>query len=623
MWLHEGHIAAIKDKPQLLFTSQWQLFDIAVWNRQEGYKVCRDGETESIFDNNELKFLNNKGLVERDHKTKKDPFYLYKAWWNQTDKFVHICGKDYKKRTDRVIKCYTNDGSSLTLFVNDEEIETKSVTNNIATFTARDFTPGDVVRVAGATSNDTFTLTDYNVFTTEGDWDEASNWSANAVPAAGCDVDIAANATVPRDYTANAGNITLYGSTLTIKDGGQLYHNNEGVTATVQKDIAKYTAAQNPEDTETDRWHMIGSPATESFAPSADNDFLTNEYDLYYYHEPTQYWRNYKAGANNADPGFNIEPLKGYLYANTQDVTLVFQGSLRAGNATVNVPLSYTSRAGSAKGFNLIGNPFAHNVTAYTGTNIASEFYRMNGTNTDLIVGDISDSNPLKSGEGFFVKATAENASITFNSDAKSAMTKTGRINLEISKNNRLIDRLIVKREGEPLEKFCLQKNSTRIFAMHDNKEMAVVPVDGNELAIYFEAAKNGTYTLTVSETLNFKYLHLIDNQTGNDVDLLKTPSYSFKAKTVDDADRFRLVFVCGDSNDDNKTFAFISNGNIIITADVEGATLQVIDVMGRVIVSREGDVSGNVSTSGMAAGTYILRLISGNSVMTQKIVIK
>ena len=631
MWLHEGHIAAIKNFPQLLFTSQWQLFDIAVYNRVEGYKVCKDGEETSVYDNLELQRLNNKGLVERDHKTKKDTYYLYKAWWNQTDKFVHICGKDYKKVTDRVIKCYTNDGSTLKLYVNDVQIETATVTDNIATFTARTFTPGDVIRVAGDNSDDTFTIANYNVFTTEGDWNESSNWSAGAVPAAGCDVDIIANATVPSDYTANAGNITLYGSsTLTIEDGGQLYHNNEGVTATMQKSIAKYTAAQNPEDTETDRWHMIGSPVAESFAPSADNGFLTNEYDLYYYHEPTQYWRNYKASTNNADPGYDIKPLKGYLYANTQDVTLDFEGSLRAGNATVNVPLSYTSDAGSAKGFNLIGNPFAHDVTGYTGTSVASECYRMNGTNTELIVDNISDSNPLKTGEGFFVKATAENASITFNSDAKDRKTKTGRINLEIRRNNRLIDRLIVKNEGEPLEKLSLQKNSTRIFAMRDNKEMAVVPIDGNEQDIYFETAKNGTYTLTVSETLNsklstlnFKYLHLIDNQTGADVDLLQTPSYSFKAKTMDDADRFRLVFVCGDSNDDNKTFAFISNGNIIITADVEGATLQVIDVMGRVIVSREGDVSGNVSTSGMAAGTYILRLISGNSVMTQKIVIK
>ena len=152
MWLHEGHIAAIKNKPELLFTSQWQLFDIAVSSRQEGYKVCLDGET--VTDNNDLKFLNDKGLVERDHVTKKDTFYLYKAWWNPTP-FVHICGKDYIKIQSRVIKCYTNDGSSLTLYVNGSSVETVTVTDNIATFTARNFNDGDTIMVSGSTTNDT------------------------------------------------------------------------------------------------------------------------------------------------------------------------------------------------------------------------------------------------------------------------------------------------------------------------------------------------------------------------------------------------------------------------------------------------------------------------------------
>jgi beta-galactosidase len=155
MWLHEGHIAAIRNFPQLLFTAQWQLFDIAVSNRNEGYTVCLDGETTSTDDN--LRRLNNKGLVERDHITKKDTFYLYKAEWNSTP-FVHICGKDYTKTTDRVIKCYTNDGNSVSLYVNNTLIETVSVTNHIATFTARTFSSGDVVRVNGSLTNDTFTF---------------------------------------------------------------------------------------------------------------------------------------------------------------------------------------------------------------------------------------------------------------------------------------------------------------------------------------------------------------------------------------------------------------------------------------------------------------------------------
>ena len=158
MWLHEGHIAAIRNYPQLLFTGQWQLFDIAVSSRQEGYTECLDGENATT--NNDLKYLNNKGLVERDHRTKKDTFYLYKAEWNSTDKFVHICGKDYTKTTQRKLKCYTNDGDTLTMYIGDSETPamTATVTDHIAEFEETDFTPGVEIRVEGASKSDTVTF---------------------------------------------------------------------------------------------------------------------------------------------------------------------------------------------------------------------------------------------------------------------------------------------------------------------------------------------------------------------------------------------------------------------------------------------------------------------------------
>ena len=155
MWLHEGHIAAIRNFPQLLFTAEWQLFDIAVSNRNEGYTVCLDGENTSYDDS--LRRLNDKGLVERDHITKKDTFYIYKAEWSSQN-FVHICGKDYTKTSDRVIKCYTNDGGSLSMYVNNTFVESVTVSNNIVEFTARNFSAGDIVRVEGSTTNDTFTF---------------------------------------------------------------------------------------------------------------------------------------------------------------------------------------------------------------------------------------------------------------------------------------------------------------------------------------------------------------------------------------------------------------------------------------------------------------------------------
>ena len=634
MWLHEGHIAAIKNFPELLFTSQWQLFDIAVSNRQEGYTICLDGENISIDDN--LRYLNNKGLVERDHKTKKDPFYLYKAWWNQTDKFVHICGKDYEKLTDRVIKCYTNDGDALRLFVNNVEIETVTVENNIATFTARNFNSSDVIRVDGATTYDAFTFT--NDFVTDGNWGVATNWNGHAVPAAGSDVIIRAECTIPNGVVVQANHITIgENGSLTIADGGQLYHNNEGVTATVQKSITAYTVQQNQGNTKTDGWHLIGSPSTENIVPSEDNGFLTNNYDLYFYDESTHYWRNHRLNGQYAN--FNIEPLNGYLYANSQNVTLVFQGNLRAGNATVNAPLSYTSNVSNVTGFNLVGNPFAHNVTGFTGSNISSEVYRMNDYKTDLVVSEVSGDTPLLPGEGFFVKATGDNASITFNNNAKGENVKHNHIALEISENGKLIDRFILKQDGESLEKFTLNENGTKIFATRNQQDWAVVTKEGNEQAINFKAAKNGTYTITVNpENVEMDYLHLIDNMTGADINLLSERDcgskpamtaegrgYTFEAKTTDYESRFKLLFAA--KNEDGPstssgTFAFISNGNIIITTDVEDATLQVIDVMGRVIVS-VGGRTASVPTAGMTAGIYMLRLINGNDVKTQKIVIK
>ena len=130
------------------------------------------------------------------------------------------------------------------------------------------------------------------------------------------------------------------------------------------------------------------------------------------------------------------------------------------------------------------------------------------------------------------------------------------------------------------------------------------------------------------TENVDFSYLHLIDNMTGADVDLIpllrgqggltQPATYTFTAKTTDYASRFKLVFsICGDADGDNEAFAFVNNGNIIINGE---GTLQVVDVMGRVIVCT--DVARNVSTQGMTPGVYVLRLIDGNVVRTQKIVI-
>ena len=116
-------------------------------------------------------------------------------------------------------------------------------------------------------------------------------------------------------------------------------------------------------------------------------------------------------------------------------------------------------------------------------------------------------------------------------------------------------------------------------------------------------------------------YLHLIDNLTGTDVDLLATPSYTFEGKRTDYASRFRLVFDANNGNNETSDeFAFMSDGNIIVNGT---GTVQVIDMLGRQIFSHEVNSAFRIPNSEFTTGVYVLRLVNGNNVKTQKIVIK
>jgi hypothetical protein len=126
---------------------------------------------------------------------------------------------------------------------------------------------------------------------------------------------------------------------------------------------------------------------------------------------------------------------------------------------------------------------------------------------------------------------------------------------------------------------------------------------------------------------LAVKVPELVEGPTVNDgVSTLRvasgttgsTTSYTFTAKTTDYESRFKLVFAVGSSTGSD-TFAFISNGNIIVNGE---GTLQVIDMTGRIVLSIGGHMRC-VPTTGMTAGVYVLRLVNGEDVRTQKIVVE
>ncbi len=92
--LYHEHMAKVLDERPWIWSSHvWNMFDFGCAARNEGGVGGR----------------NNKGLVTIDRKTKKDSYYIYKAYWNE-EPMVHVCGRRYAQRAGETteIRVYSN-----------------------------------------------------------------------------------------------------------------------------------------------------------------------------------------------------------------------------------------------------------------------------------------------------------------------------------------------------------------------------------------------------------------------------------------------------------------------------------------------------------------------------------
>lgn len=92
---HEYMLKFFERTPYLWGTHVWNMFDFAADGRDQGGDPGK----------------NHKGLVTFDRQTKKDSFYLYKAYWSQ-EPVLHLCGKRYINRAENKtsVTVYSNVG---------------------------------------------------------------------------------------------------------------------------------------------------------------------------------------------------------------------------------------------------------------------------------------------------------------------------------------------------------------------------------------------------------------------------------------------------------------------------------------------------------------------------------
>jgi len=406
-------------------------------------------------------------------------------------------------------------------------------------------------------------------------WSDEQNWYAYELPGpndvvcvnSNCHLDMDAN--VLHLYVLNLNDVltinggqsltttygvgTLQASQLVITDGGSLYNPISNAYGTIQRSVDGYGTGENG-------WYTVASPI---YGGTPINPLTIGNYDLYTYDEPTHYWMNEKH-----EQYTELTVAQGFLYANQTEQALSLSGQLVASNAEISIPVTRTAH--ELPGLNLVGNPYTNNISIsqvqFNDTPLTA-YYKGEG-GSGLVAHTDADNDPIKPGEGFMVTA-AEGGTLTFTPATRSA-NPGSYVRLVLSgpstgSGTVVADRAYLRVDGgETLGKLRAHSGQSLLYFKQGDESYAVAN-NPNEALLCFEPAATATYTIEAA-TLNAQcsYLHLIDHLTGNDIDLLATPTYTFDAAPTDPVARFDLAF-SPDANQVNRNGEAARDGSCMM----------------------------------------------------------
>lgn len=426
-----------------------------------------------------------------------------------------------------------------------------------------------------------------------------------------------------------------------INGTGSLVHNSDDVIAKVNcyVDNSSLTRSWSAD------WHFISSPIAnqtiESFIPTEEN------YDFYSWSEFNSTWNNQKKDNSTTnefytDNGFDFAKGRGYLVAYENEGYKKFLGTLNNGDVTY--PLSCSTDGEFVveryTGFNLLGNPYPSYIdweaegwtrdmlelqTVWIYDDDVNNYitYTLGGVATN------GGSQYIAPCQGFFVKAKTPGDFVMTNdirTRTKSAFRKDNDENIFKVRVNGASGQdeiaVVIGDNDDVFKMFSLNESAPSLYINKGVGNYTVVYIDDEKsLPLNFEAESMSMFTISLSEAGNdFTQIYLEDRLAGEKVNLL-TDSYSFLHSNSNTKERFVLTMAHSPQLTAHSHFAYINNGEIIID-DINGnAHINIYDVTGRCVFSRD-DVH-SVQTNGYSAGVYIIQKIDDKGINTQKIVIE
>ena len=454
-----------------------------------------------------------------------------------------------------------------------------------------------------------------SIFVQDGDWSDESNWES--LPTGGLndvtDVTIDARAIIHKDEVINIEtfDITDNGN-LIIEEGGQMIHTYGEGNVTAEKYVEKYYDSNNDGYLE-EGWHTISSPFTTLNVGQLQ---VHNGYELFRYDEPTYMWENVKNTSNDFS---TLEKGRGYLYAHNTDATVSLTGRLNTGTVKQNL----TASGEYLTGFNLIGNPYMHNIRkgeAIKSSSFTTGYYTLTDEGAWHAREDSEIITPL---QGILVKTTStlnlDIKQIAAESSSKRSSNSLIKVNVE---NSQYEDVAYVVFNGIGLDKIDHRnENIQKVYVPVDNINYAIAVQDRQttEIPVNLEVKTMGEYTISISvQDFPCDNIVLHDNLNGNMVNILKE-DYTFMATSNDRADRFTLKIDYKDN-----AIIYTDNTHIYIDNIFGDAIINIYDIKGNIVAQHStNDSDYTISTESMSREIYLVNVIDNNGSYTQKIAIR
>jgi hypothetical protein len=526
---------------------------------------------------------------------------------------------------------------------------------------------------AGATTWDGSTSTDWNV---------GSNWSTDAVPTASDNVIIPAGGNQPHvnlnpgtpavcaDLTINSG------ATLTIDAGKAL--TASGATANAGTILVKADVTgigslitngtvSGAGSFKMEQYLTGSGGATPDglfyYVSSAIPNATSTNYGipatgkLWIDQEPTQTYAELTFGGIPLDVG------QGYVARMGANTTVAFDGSSYNTGTIVEGSLTRTGTSETNRGYNLVGNPYPSTVSwnGASRTNLETTmYYRTHNGSTMLFdtynatdpVGTSNNGTPVTGniapGQAFWVRVPTDGqtGSITFDNADRSHGTlagllkpaaEEGMLRLKLS-NGTISDEQIIRFNPSALatyEDYDSQKYwSEDVPQLYSTVATDTLTINGlnNPIAtptvdLGIKVPAQGAYTLNATSiTFTETPVYLEDVELNVLQNLNTNPVYNFTSEAGNIGDRFVLHFSELTGVDETETsIQVFSNGNQIHVqlSKPENGTLSVTDMSGRTIYKQQIVSDKIVVNLNTAAGVYIVKVKTSESLIARKVIIQ